>query len=603
MKNQKVSQVVFSLLLVLTLFGTTLAMPGKAIQQAGEGSYIVQAADVETASRLVEQAGGDVTARLEIIDGVAATLTAGALAQLRASSELVQVFSDAQVLSAAGGGNRIPQTDYPDVVGAELAWAQGVTGEGVTVAIVDTGIANHPGLETGIDGNNDRIIGWKDFVEKKKTPKDQNGHGTHVAGIIANSQLGNDNEWNGVAPGVNLVGVRVLDDNGQGSYASVIRGLDWVLQNKTTYNIRVVNLSLVATPMSPYWADPLNQAVTQLWANGIVVVVAAGNGGSGPMSVGVPGNNPYVITVGAFTDNYTPNDWSDDYIAPFSAAGPTLDGFVKPDLVAPGAHIVSSMKENTTLAQTYPDNVLPKKYFTMAGTSQSTAVASGVAALMLSQNPDLTPDQVKFRMMGSAFPWVDVTNDQALYSIWQQGMGRLNAPDAVFGEMDGAANAGMDILADLNGDIHYEGFSYYDEATGTFRMHDDYGNWAGGFGTWAGDYNPYTGGFGTWAGGFGTWAGGFGTWAGGFGTWAGGFGTWAGGFGTWAGGFGTWAGGFGTWAGGFGTWAGGFGTWAGSEPWAGTLYADPTYVANFMNGVSPDVNAASASAGYVIDEP
>jgi len=247
--------------------------------------------------------------------------------------------------------------------------------------------------------------------------------------------------------------------------------------------------------------------------------------------------------------------------------------------------------------------VLPKKYFTMAGTSQATGVATGVVALMLSQNPNLTPDEVKFRMMGSAFPWVDVDNDQALYSIWQQGMGRLNAPDAVFGEMTGVANAGMDIWADLNGDIHYAGFSYYDEETGTFRMHGDYGNWASGFGTWAGDYGPWTGGFGTWAGGFGTWAGGFGTWAGGFGTWAGGFGTWAGGFGTWAGGFGTWAGGFGTWAGGFGTWAGGFGTWAGGEPWAGSIYAEPTYVANFMAGVSPDINASSASVGYVIDEP
>ena len=601
MKNQKLSQVVFSLLLVLTLLGTTLAIPVRITQSTEAGSYIVQAADVETATRLVEQAGGLVTARLEIIDGVAATLSAGAAAQLRANSELVQIFPDAQVQSAAGG-NKIPATDYPDVVGADTVWGQGVTGEGITVAVVDTGLANHPGVEKDLNGNN-RIVAWIDFVEDKHNPKDRNGHGTHVAGIIANSNIGKDGEWNGVAPGVNLAGVRVLDDNGQGSYASVIEGLQWVLENKDAYNIRIVNLSLVAIAMSPYWADPLNEAVTQLWANGIVVVVAAGNGGPGAMSVGVPGNNPYVITVGAFTDNYTPNDWSDDYIAPFSAAGPTLDGFVKPDLVAPGAHIVSSMKDNTTLAQTYPDNVLPKKYFSMAGTSQATAVASGVAALMLAQNPDLTPDQVKFRMMGSAFPWVDVANDQALYSIWQQGMGRLNAPDAVLGEMDGVANAGMDIWADLNGDIHYEGFSYYDEETGTFRMHGDYGNWAGGFGTWAGDYNPYTGGFGTWAGGFGTWAGGFGTWAGGFGTWAGGFGTWAGGFGTWAGGFGTWAGGFGTWAGGFGTWAGGFGTWAGNEPWAGTLFADPTYVANFMAGVSPDVYTSSASTGYVIDEP
>lgn len=591
MKTQKLSHVLFTFFLLLTMVGTTFAMAFP--QRAGTLSYIVQATDVERASELVDQVGGLVTARLEIIDGVAATLSAGALAQLRTMPEVVRLTPNAQVEAA---GNKIPATDYPNVIGADVVWAEGVTGEGITVAVIDTGLANHPGIE-------DSIIAWVDFVENKRNPKDRSGHGTHVAGIIANTQVSKDGEWNGVAPGVNLAGVRVLGDAGQGNYVDVIEGLQWVLENKDTYNIRIANLSLVATPMSPYWADPLNEAVTQLWANGIVVVVAAGNGGSGPMSVGVPGNNPYVITVGAFTDNYTPDDWSDDYITPFSAAGPTLDGFVKPDLVAPGAHIISTMKENTYLAETYPENVLPKKYFSMAGTSQATAVASGVAALMLSSNPALTPDEVKFRMMGSAFPWVDVTNDQALYSIWQQGMGRLNAVDAVFGEMDGVANAGMDIWADLNGDTHYEGFAYYDEATETFRLGGDYGNWAGGFGTWAGDYGPYTGGFGTWAGGFGTWAGGFGTWAGGFGTWAGGFGTWAGGFGTWAGGFGTWAGGFGTWAGGFGTWAGGFGTWAGSEPWAGTLYSDPTYVTNFMAGVTPDVNTSSASAGYVIDEP
>ncbi|GAB4580353.1 MAG: hypothetical protein Fur0022_30930 [Anaerolineales bacterium] len=574
MKNQKFSQIVFTLIMVLTLFGTTLAMPIRTASQMNAGSYIIQASDVKTATQLVQQAGGQVTAELTIINGVAATLSQRALAELQAMPEVTRLTPNAQV-EAAGGGNRVPQTDYPDVIGADTLWAEGITGEGVTVAVVDTGLGNHPGIE-------ESIIAWVDFVENRNSPKDRNGHGTHIAGIIANTQVGMDGEWNGVAPGVNLAGVRVLGENGQGTYADVIEGLQWVLDNKDAYNIRVVNLSLVATPMSPYWADPLNEAVTQLWANGIVVVAAAGNGGPGPMSIGVPGNNPYVITVGAFTDNYTPSDWNDDYITPFSAAGPTLDGFVKPDLVAPGAHIVSTMRENTYLAQTYPDNVLPKKYFSMAGTSQATAVASGVAALILSHNPNLTPDQVKFRMMGSSFPWVDIANDQALYSIWQQGMGRLNAPDAVLGEMEGAANAGMDIWADLNGDIHYEGFAYYDETTGTFRMHGDYGNWAGGFGTWAGDYGPWTGGFGTWAGGFGTWAGGFGTWAGGFGTWAGGFGTWAGGF---------------------GTWAGGFGTWAGNEPWAGTLYSDPTYVANFMAGFSPDVNTSSASTGYVIDEP
>ena len=290
MKNQKLTQIVFSLLLVLTLLGTTLAMPGKAAQQAGTTSYIVQAMDADTASQLVQQAGGIVTDRLTIINGVVANLSAEAVASLRTSGQLVQIFPNAQVESA-GGGNKIPETDYPDVIGADTLWGQGVTGEGITVAVVDTGLANHPGVEEDLNGDN-RIVAWVDFVENKHNPRDRNGHGTHVAGIIANSNVGKDGEWNGVAPGVNLVGVRVLDDNGQGTYASVIEGLEWVLENKDTYNIRIVNLSLVATPMSPYWADPLNQAVTPLLANGIVVVVAAGNGRSGPMSVGLPVNNP-----------------------------------------------------------------------------------------------------------------------------------------------------------------------------------------------------------------------------------------------------------------------------------------------------------------------
>ena len=159
--------------------------------------------------------------------------------------------------------------------------------------------------------------------------------------------------------------------------------------------------------VAPYWADPLSQAVTTAWANNIVVVVAAGNGGSGAMSVGVPAYNPYVITVGAFTDNYTPNNWNDDYLTPFSAAGPTTDGFVKPDVVAPGAHMVSVMSPDSYLARHHQANQISNHYFSMAGTSQATAVVSGLAALVTARHPELTPDQVKFRLMATAAPWID----------------------------------------------------------------------------------------------------------------------------------------------------------------------------------------------------
>jgi hypothetical protein len=210
----------------------------------------------------------------------------------------------------------------------------------------------------------------------------------------------------------------------------------------------------------------------------------------------------------------------------------------------------------------------------MAGTSQASAVVSGLAALTLAQNPDLTPDQVKYRLMVTAFPWINVDTTYALYSLWQQGAGRVNAPDAVFGELDGSANSGMDIWADIADDEHYEGYTYFDEESGEFRLRGEYENWAGGYGAWAGDYGPWIGGYGAWAGGYGAWAGGYGAWAGGYGAWAGGYGAWAGGYGAWAGGYGAWAGGYGAWAGGYGAWAGndpwaGYGAWAGNDAWAG----------------------------------
>ncbi|RMF44535.1 MAG: hypothetical protein D6755_09065, partial [Anaerolineae bacterium] len=345
-----------------------------------------------------------------------------------------------------GDGWNIPATDAPDVIGANLAWQQGYDGSGVTVAVVDTGIAwQHPGLLLNTEGQI-RLVGWKDFVKHKRWPTDPNGHGTHVAGVIADSMVGADGEYNGVAPNVNLVAVRVLDKKGFGTYSRVLQGIQWVVDHKDDYNIKVMNLSLVSPVQSPYWADPLNQAVMQAWADGITVVVAAGNSGPSPMSIGVPGNNPYVITVGAFTDNYTPADWSDDYITPFSAAGPTLDGFVKPDVIAPGAHMVSTMLPKTYLDKHGQAQKVAPGYYWMAGTSQAAAVVSGMAALVLDAHPNLTPDEVKFRIQATAFPWVDPNTGNAGYSIWQQGFGRVNAFDAVTSsEVDGfAANQGMD---------------------------------------------------------------------------------------------------------------------------------------------------------------
>src|SRR5574341_2377246 len=481
-----------SSLAVLGLMAALFTVPGSAPAAAvARQSVIVQGQSLNLVVGAVERVGGIVTSRLDVIHGVGALLPADAIARLKADPAIIAITANAPVEllenskegdddDEGGKGSKSPATDYPDVTGADLVWQTGDTGQGVTVAIVDTGIARHKGLNRDVNGNKGHIVAWVDYVDGFRVPRDPNGNGTHIAGIIANSQKGEDREFNGMAPGVDLAAVRVLDEAGTGTYEHVIQGIQWVIAHKSDYNIRVMNLSLVSPVQSPYWADPLNQAVMQAWANGITVVVAGGNGGPNAMTIGVPGNNPYVITVGAFTDNYTPNDWSDDYLTSFSAAGPTLDGFVKPDVVAPGAHMVSTMLPDSYLARHHEANRVANQYFSMAGTSQAAATVSGIAALAVSKNPDLTPDQVKFRIMGTAFPWVNLQTTEALYSMWQQGTGRVNALDAVMGDVAGTANAGLDIQADLAGTQHFEGYSYYDETTGMFSLRGGYGSWAGG---------------------------------------------------------------------------------------------------------------------------
>ena len=586
------------LAVIALLMGMTGGMSVKAsVEQA---SYIVQAADTDVAASLAQAHGGEITSRLDIIHAVVVNLTADEVAALKAENSIIAITPNGKVKSSGadavavadkGEGEGTPSTDYPNVIGADLVWEEDITGEGVSVAVLDTGLANLPQLIKDTDNKNGRIIAWKDFIDNSKKPIDPNGHGSHVAGIIANSQKGADGEWNGVAPDVKLVGVRVLDQQGAGTYESVIAGLDWVVKNQKKYNIRVVNLSLVAPVQSPYWADPLDQAVTAAWASGLTVIVAAGNAGPEAMTITVPGNNPYVVTVGAFTDNYTPSDWSDDYIAPFSSAGPTLDGFTKPDVVAPGGHIVSVTPAKSQLVTDYPANRLPGSYFKLAGTSQATASVSGVAALVISENPRLTNNQVKMRLISTALPWIDQTGDDVLYSMWQQGAGRINAPDAVLSDNKDAANEGMDINGDLAGTIHYEGYGYFDEATGTFKLRAPYDTWSGKYGTWSGKY-------GTWSGKYGTWSGKYGTWSGKYGTWSGKYGTWSGKYGTWSGGYTTWAGKYGTWSGKYGTWSGKYGTWSGTQPWE-----EPTFAASFAAGESPDASISSATISTYLLEP
>lgn len=264
----------------------------------------------------------------------------------------------------------------------DKVWAKGYTGKGVTIAIVDTGIDRHPDLK-------DKIIGFFDVVNNKKEPYDDEGHGTHVAGIAAGTGKASDGKYKGGAPDASLVGVKVLNKNGSGSYSNVIRGVQWVVENKDKYNIKVMNLSLGGTPSGSYKDDLLAQAVEVAYAKGILPVVAAGNSGPSKETILTPGYALSPMTIGAMDDNRT-IDRSDDDMAWFSSCGPTpYDKLDKPDVITPGVDI-EAPKAGTD------------SYVALSGTSMAAPLAAGIAAIMFSINRDIAPAKVKDVLMSTA---------------------------------------------------------------------------------------------------------------------------------------------------------------------------------------------------------
>jgi serine protease AprX len=350
-------------------------------------------------------------------------------------------------------------------VNATAAWSLGYNGTGVGVAVIDSGIyAQHDDLQTA-NGAGSRVVYSQSFVTGLNA-SDQYGHGTHVAGIVGSNGAdstgpGFTRTLQGVAPNVNLINLRVLDANGAGTDASVIAAIDQAITLKSTYNIRVINLSLGRPVWESYTLDPLCQAAEAAWKAGIIVVAAAGNYGRdnsmhehGYGTIVAPGNDPYVITVGAMNDMGTPSR-TDDVIASYSSKGPTaIDHVVKPDLVAPGNGVVSLLSPNSTLATNYPAFLVRNSYYQtggtgtsssylrLSGTSMATPVVSGAAALLLQQNPSLTPDQVKARLMKTAWkslPLFSTAFDRNTFSpfnlqsdIFTVGAGYLDIQAALY---------------------------------------------------------------------------------------------------------------------------------------------------------------------------
>lgn len=304
------------------------------------------------------------------------------------------------------------QTTFNQSLGTPGLWALGGTGAHVGVAVIDTGVDGQlPDFRASTSGHS-RVVATAVTNPGAQTVMDTFGHGTDVAGIIAGNGSSRDasdplrGRYSGVAPDANLVSIKVSDEAGNATVLDVIYGLEFAIAYRDRYNIRVVNLALDSTAAQPYQTDPLDAAVEAAWRRGIVVVVAAGNRGTAPDAVHyAPANDPFVITVGAIDEHGSANV-ANHTIADWSSRGTTQDAFAKPDLYAPGAHIISDLAPGSAFASMCSACVVDGQYIRAGGTSMATPMIAGLVADLLQLHRNWTPDQVKGALTSSSV-WSD----------------------------------------------------------------------------------------------------------------------------------------------------------------------------------------------------
>lgn len=484
--------------LICFLLATSMSGAFAQVTHPKLASDAVQAANQQSVSVIIQykvkpaaghitrigQLGGSARHSFTTIPAIAAQIPGSALSQLEQDPDVAYITTDRPLGSKAAWYSAEP-------VNAPSVWNNGIYGTGVGVAVIDSGITSNlsdlgistlaptalasltfglpaaqtPPVPPALQPHGARVVYEQNFLTQPNgqplpNTNDQYGHGTHVAGIIAgngNKSIGAQfsRSFIGIAPDANLIDLQVLDQNGLGTDSNVIAAIETAINLKNIYNIRVINLSLGRPVYESYTQDPLCQAVEQAWKAGIVVVVAAGNDGrlesissEGYGTINSPGNDPYVLTVGA-TDTNATAAITDDTVASYSSKGPSLiDDVAKPDIMAPGSQIASLrqppstlVKDNPTLVTYHSDYMVKADaapsadYFPLSGTSMASAVTSGAAALLLDAEPNLTPDQVKALFMRDAaknvFPAsstvTDATGSYTAYNdMLTVGAGYLN---------------------------------------------------------------------------------------------------------------------------------------------------------------------------------
>jgi serine protease AprX len=417
--------------LVATLAGTSAAAaPAASASSAASAgateNVIVTSTGLLSAVTAVLGLNGVIVTTFHLINGVEATISPALVPVLDALPG-ISVTPDAQVSvqSATGTGTEstgphTPSDVFRQETGADQLAAAGDTGQGVTVAVLDTGIDNLPDFAG-------RLIGGVDLTGAGNPYQDSYGHGTFVAGLIAGNGASSAGQYEGEAPGARLVSVRVAGANGTTHLSTLISGLQWAVDHRAQYGIKVLNLSLGFQSDQSTATNALDQAAEATWRSGIAVVTSAGNSGPFDGTILSPGDDPMVITVGALDDMATA-DPGDDEMNNFSSVGPTTaDGWAKPDLVTSGRSVVSLAAPGSTIDTSYPSGQLGTANFVGSGTSFSAAITSGAAALVLAGNPGLTANQLKGRLLGT-------TSLGPLGNPFVDGHGALDA--------DAAATAG-----------------------------------------------------------------------------------------------------------------------------------------------------------------